>query len=96
MAASGIRESRYIAASDHSLLVRFSGEIARAIATLAAHWSHDVVLVGLAGSAMLDAFQESGFPVAAEAFADRRYERHGSLRSRQLDGALIADPAEAA
>ncbi len=71
-------------------------EIARAIAAGVACWSRDVVLVGLAGSAMLDAFAEAGFPVAAEAFADRRYERDGSLRSRQLDGALITDPAEAA
>jgi UPF0271 protein len=71
-------------------------EIARAISTGVARWSRDVVLVGLAGSAMLDAFREVGFPVAAEAFADRRYERDGSLRSRGLPGALIADPAEAA
>lgn len=71
-------------------------QIARAISTGVARWSRDVVLVGLAGSAMLDAFREAGFPVAAEAFADRRYERDGSLRSRELPGALIADPAEAA
>jgi UPF0271 protein len=34
--------------------------------------------------------------VAAEAFADRRYEADGSLRSRQFADALIQDPAEAA
>lgn len=71
-------------------------EIARAIAAGVARWSREVVLIGLAGSAMLDAFEEAGFPVAAEAFADRRYERDGSLRSRRLDGALITDPAAAA
>ena len=53
-------------------------------------------LVGLAGSAMLAVFREAGFAVAAEAFADRRYERDGSLRSRKFDDALIRDPAEAA
>ena len=54
------------------------------------------VLVGLAGSPMLDVFRHAGFPVAAEAFADRRYEPDGTLRSRKFDDALIRDPAEAA
>jgi UPF0271 protein len=45
---------------------------------------------------MLDVFRQSGFPVAAEAFADRRYEPDGTLRSRKFDDALIRDPAEAA
>jgi len=54
------------------------------------------VLVGLASSPMLDVFRQAGFPVAAEAFADRRYEPDGTLRSRKFDDALIRDPAEAA
>jgi UPF0271 protein len=37
-----------------------------------------------------------GLPVAAEAFADRRYEPDGSLRSRAFLDALITDPREAA
>jgi UPF0271 protein len=69
--------------------------IAGAIAEGAARWSRDVVLVGLAGSPMLDVFRSAGFSVAAEAFADRRYEPDGSLRSRKFDDALIRDPAEA-
>jgi len=55
-----------------------------------------IVLVGLAGSPMLDVFRQAGFPVAAEAFADRRYQPDGTLRSRKFDDALIRDPAEAA
>jgi UPF0271 protein len=55
-----------------------------------------LLLVGLAGSPMLAVFREAGFPVAAEAFADRRYERDGTLRSRKFDDALIRDPAKAA
>ncbi len=35
-------------------------------------------------------------PLMAEAFADRRYEADGSLRSRKLPGALIEDPQQAA
>ena len=45
---------------------------------------------------MLDVFRDAGFRVAAEAFADRRYEPDGSLRSRKFADALIRDPAEAA
>jgi UPF0271 protein len=58
--------------------------------------SEDVVLVGLAGSPMLDVFREAGFAVAAEAFADRRYEPDGTLRSRKFEDALIRNPEEAA
>jgi UPF0271 protein len=70
-------------------------KIAGAIAKGVARWRHDAVLVGLAGSAMLDVFRDAGFAVAAEAFADRRYEPDGTLRSRKFDDALIRDPAEA-
>ncbi len=69
--------------------------LATAIATGVARWDPDVVLVGLAGSPMLDVFREAGFTVAAEAFADRRYEPDGTLRSRNFDDAMIHDPAEA-
>jgi 5-oxoprolinase (ATP-hydrolysing) subunit A len=70
--------------------------IARAIADGVARWSTSVVLVGLAGTAMLDMFREAGFATAAEAFADRRYERDGSLRARKYEDSLIRDPGEAA
>jgi UPF0271 protein len=45
---------------------------------------------------MLDVWREMGMTVAREAFADRRYEPDGTLRSRQLPDALITDPREAA
>jgi UPF0271 protein len=70
--------------------------IAQAFADGVARWSHEVVLMGLAGSLMLDVFRDAGFNVAAEAFADRRYESDGTLRSRKFDDALIRNPAEAA
>jgi UPF0271 protein len=70
-------------------------EIAEAIAEAVARWRRDVVMVGLAGSLMLDVFREAGFAVAAEAFADRRYEADGTLRSRKFEDALIRDPKEA-
>ncbi len=71
-------------------------EIARAIAEGVARWRRDVTLVGLAGSAMLEEFRAAGFAVAAEGFADRRYEADGSLRARKFRDALLHDPAEAA
>jgi 5-oxoprolinase (ATP-hydrolysing) subunit A len=76
--------------------------LAAAIAAGVTQWckqsgihKHDVVLVGLAGPVMLEVFR-SGFPVAAEAFADRRYEPDGRLRSRKLEGALLYNPEDAA
>jgi 5-oxoprolinase (ATP-hydrolysing) subunit A len=71
-------------------------EIARAIAEGVKRWRTDVTLVGLAGSVMLEEFRAAGFAVAAEAFADRRYESDGSLRSRKLKNSLLTDPQAAA
>jgi 5-oxoprolinase (ATP-hydrolysing) subunit A len=71
-------------------------ELAAAIARGTARFSRDVTLVGLASSQMLDVFREAGFRVAAEAFADRRYEADGALRSRKFADALIRDPSDAA
>ncbi|HML18319.1 MAG TPA: 5-oxoprolinase subunit PxpA [Bryobacteraceae bacterium] len=70
-------------------------QMARAIANGVARFSTDLVLVGLAGSGMLDVFRAAGFTVAAEAFADRRYEADGTLRSRKFEDALIRDPRKA-
>lgn len=70
--------------------------IAHAIADGVARWSKELILVGLAGSKMLDVWRKAGFRVAAEAFADRRYEPDGSLRARSHPDALITDPTAAA
>ena len=69
--------------------------LAEAIAKGVGRWNRDVILVGLAGTSMLDVFRQAGFRVVAEAFADRRYEANGTLRARKFDDALIRDPAEA-
>jgi 5-oxoprolinase (ATP-hydrolysing) subunit A len=55
----------------------------------------ELILVGLAGSASIAAARAAGLAVAEEAFADRRYEADGSLRSRLLPGAILS-PADAA
>lgn len=71
-------------------------EIARAIAEGVKRWRSNVVLVGLCGSLMLNEFRVAGFPLALEAYADRRYEPDGTLRSRKCADALLQDPEEAA
>ncbi|MFN8619223.1 MAG: 5-oxoprolinase subunit PxpA [Chloroflexota bacterium] len=70
--------------------------LAQLIADCVRHVSTDLVLVGLAGSALLEAGRAAGLPVAAEAFADRVYEADGSLRSRRHPDAVHHDPAAAA
>jgi 5-oxoprolinase (ATP-hydrolysing) subunit A len=79
----------------YNLAARDAG-VSRAIAEGVGQWRRDVVLVGLAGSAMLRSFRQMGFQVAAEAFADRTYEADGSLRSRKLADAVIRDQRAAA
>ncbi|NTV63779.1 MAG: LamB/YcsF family protein [Oscillochloris sp.] len=68
--------------------------LARAIARAVASFSRDLMLVGLADSALLSAGHNQGLTVIGEAFADRAYEADGSLRSRQLPDALISDPEQ--
>jgi len=70
--------------------------VADTIATAIRRASPELVLVGLAGSALIDAGVAAGLRVASEAFADRAYEPDGSLRSRRRPGAILATPAAAA
>ncbi len=71
-------------------------DLAAIIAQAIALVSGELVLVGLVGSAMLEAGRAAGLTVASEAFADRTYEADGTLRSRRLPGALVTDPTHAA
>jgi 5-oxoprolinase (ATP-hydrolysing) subunit A len=71
-------------------------EVARAIGAAVAGWNAQAVVFGLAGSRALEIWRKMGLDAAAEAFADRRYEPDGSLRSRKFPDALITDPQEAA
>jgi UPF0271 protein len=70
--------------------------VADTIAAAVRRASPELVLVGLAGSALIHAGVAAGLQVASEAFADRAYEADGSLRSRRLPGAILATPAAAA
>lgn len=71
-------------------------DVARAIAEGVRRFNPAIVLVGAVGSMLLEAGREAGLPVAAEAFADRRYLPDGTLVPRGRPEALLTDPEEAA
>jgi UPF0271 protein len=73
-----------------------NAEVARAIGYGIARWNPRVPVFGLAASPMLDVWRAQGLTAMGEAFADRRYEPDGTLRSRKFADALITDPREAA
>lgn len=69
--------------------------LARAIAEGIAEVDDRLVLLALSGSAMLDAAKAVGLPCKSEVFADRAYQRDGTLVPRSRSGAVITDEAEA-
>ncbi len=69
-----------------------AGAIARGIQRL----NPGLVLVGLAGSRLIEAARRAGLRVAEEAFADRRYLSDGTLSPRSHPGAVLEKPSEAA
>jgi UPF0271 protein len=64
-------------------------EIARALGRATLAIDSRMILIGQAGAACLGIYREMGLRTAAEAFADRAYEADGSLRNRDLAGALL-------
>ena len=56
----------------------------------------DLIVMGLAGSHVADIAQKANMRFVAEAFADRRYEADGKLRSRLEEKAVFENPTEAA
>ena len=56
----------------------------------------DLPIMCLAESPMVSVLEKLGMKAIREAFADRAYEKDGSLRKRNLDGALIIDEISAA
>ncbi|MEP7132464.1 MAG: 5-oxoprolinase subunit PxpA, partial [Acidobacteriota bacterium] len=71
-------------------------DVARAIAEGVRRLRPSLVLFGPPGSLLMEAGREAGLPVAAEAFADRRYLPDGTLVPRTDRGALLSSPDEAA
>ena len=73
-----------------------SSTISNAIGLAVKQIDPRLTIVGLSDSLMIDNWKEMGLNVAEEAFADRAYEADGSLRNRELENALITNPAKAA
>lgn len=65
--------------------------LADAIARATAALDRSLILFGLPNSELLRAGEAAGLRVAAEVFADRAYERDGSLVSRTRPGSVIHD-----
>ena len=70
-------------------------KLAAAIARAVRDFDPSLRLFGLANSALIDAGVAAGIPVAAEAFADRRYRPDGSLQPRREPDAVIQESDEA-
>ncbi len=65
--------------------------VARVVAVAVREVNPALVLFALAGSELARAGREAGLAVAEEVFADRSYQRDGSLTPRSAAGALITD-----
>jgi len=63
--------------------------LAVAIAEAVAEMDSTLILLGLAGSKMLEAGTQAGLRVTSEVFADRAYQADGSLVPRSQEGSVI-------
>ena len=66
-------------------------QAARAIARGVARFSKSLILVGLAGSALIEAGIDSGLRVANEGFPERQYNTDGTLMSRKQPGSTLTE-----
>jgi UPF0271 protein len=86
--------TRFVHVKPHGALYNMAARdaaLATAIAQAVHAFDAQLVLVGLAGSALPAAGVACGLAVAHEAFADRRYETDGSLTPRREADAVIHD-----
>jgi 5-oxoprolinase (ATP-hydrolysing) subunit A len=70
--------------------------LAAAIAKAVQRSSRELILVGLAGSKLIEAGVEAGLNVANEGFPDRNYSPDGTLVSRKQPHAIIESPEDVA
>jgi UPF0271 protein len=70
--------------------------LARACYSAALDVAPEIIVMGLAGTAMERVARELECNWAGEIFADRAYEPDGTLVDRRKPGAMIEDPGEAA
>jgi len=70
--------------------------LAHAIAGAVKRFGGELILVGLAGSGLIEAGIDAGLRVANEGFPDRNYNPDGTLVSRKESNAIIELPEEVA
>src|SRR6476660_3000089 len=70
--------------------------LARIIAKAVKEFSGEFILVGLAGSELIEAGIDIGLKIANEGFPDRNYNSDGTLVSRKQSNAIIETPEEIA
>lgn len=70
--------------------------LAEAVARAVRRFSRDLILVGLAGSSLVERARGIGLSAASEAFPDRVYNPDGTLMPRNRPGAVLRDPAAVA
>ncbi len=83
----------------HGALYNFAAQnraAAAAVARAVLAFDPGLILVGLAGSALVQAGEAVGLSVANEGFPDRAYLPDGHLMPRTQPGAVITDPLQVA
>ena len=78
----------------HGALYNMAGKdynLAKAICEGIYEINSDYILLGLSGSMLLKAAEDTGLRSASEVFADRAYTDDGSLVPRTAEGAVITD-----
>jgi 5-oxoprolinase (ATP-hydrolysing) subunit A len=93
-AAEGVRLTHVKAHGALYNMAAREAALADALAAATVAFDRSLVFVGLAGSALIRAGERAGLRVAREVFADRAYQRDGSLVPRQQAGAVIHEPRE--
>lgn len=79
-----------------SNMASVDADLARACYEAVLEFAPDVIIMGLAATAMEKVASDLGCRWAGEIFADRAYNADGTLVDRRLPGAMIQDPDEAA
>lgn len=69
-------------------------EQAEAVVAAVKDYDPALLLLGLPGSAVLEAAEAAGVPAVPEAFADRAYLPDGRLAPRGTEGAVVTDEGE--
>lgn len=70
-------------------------DLARAIAEAVYRVNPELILVGLAGSRLIEQGKEAGLRVRNEVFADRTYQQDGTLTPRTKPDALVTSDEQA-